>query len=121
LSRGLRGFTENLEEDFPKMSDWTFITNHGLVLASIAKNPEKTAREISGDVGITERTTHKIIMDLEKDGYIKRVKVGRKNTYRIHPDVPIKTADAAVGELLAMLGWKRRKRQGAAEMLKKAI
>lgn len=93
------------------MADWTFITNHGLVLASMAKNPKKTARQISDDVGVTERTTHKIIMDLEKDGYIKRVKVGRKNTYKIHPDVPIKTGGAAVGELLAMLGWKRRKSQ----------
>jgi len=97
------------------MADWTFITNHGLVLASIAKNPEKTARKISGDAGITERTAHKIIIDLEQEGYIERVKVGRQNTYRIHPDVPIRTGDAAVGELLAMLGWKRRKKEKAAE------
>ena len=92
------------------MADWTFITNHGLVLASIAKNPQKTAREISGDIGITERTTHKIIVDLEQEGYIERVKVGRQNTYRIYPDVPIRTGDAAVGELLSMFGWKRRKK-----------
>lgn len=97
------------------MAYWTFITNHGLVLASIAKNPEKTAREISGDVGITEKTTHKIIADLEQEGYIKRVKVGRKNTYKVHTDVPIRTGDAAVGELLAMLGWKRRKKEKTAE------
>jgi predicted transcriptional regulator len=110
LSRGfLEFFQKNFEEDF-KMAYWTFITNHGLVLASIAKNPEKTAREISGDVGITEKTTHKIIVDLEQEGYIERGKIGRKNTYRIHPDVPIRTGDAAVGELLAMLGWKRRKK-----------
>ena len=102
------------------MSDWTFITNHGLVLASIAKNPEKTAREISGDVGVTERTAHKIIVDLEQEGYIERVKVGRNNTYRIHPDVPIRTGDAAVGDLLVMLGWKRRKKQKTAETSEKA-
>ena len=102
------------------MSEWAFITNHGLVMASIAKNPEKTAREISGDIGITERTAHKLIIDLEQEGYIERVKVGRQNTYRIHPDVPIRTGDAAVGELLAMLGWKRRKRQKTAETPEKA-
>jgi DNA-binding IclR family transcriptional regulator len=102
------------------MSDWTFITNHGMVLASIAKNPEKTAREISDDAGITERTAHKIIIDLEQEGYIERVKVGRNNTYRIHPDVPIRTGDAAVGELLTMLGWKRRKRQNTAETVEQA-
>ena len=91
------------------MNEWTFITNHGLVLTSIANNPEKTAREIGDDVGVTERTAHKIIMDLEKEGYITKNKVGRQNIYGIHPDVPIKTGNASVGELLMMLGWKRRK------------
>jgi DNA-binding Lrp family transcriptional regulator len=91
------------------MSDWTFITNHGLVLASIANNPQKTAREIGNDIGITERTAHKIILDLERDGYITKTKVGRHNTYRIHSGVPIKSGEAAVEELLLMLGWKRRK------------
>jgi len=95
------------------MTEWTFVTNHGLVLASIAKHREKTAREIGDDVGITERTAHKIIMDLEMEGYITKIKVGRQNKYRIHPGVPIKDemSDAAVGELLTMLGWKRRKRR----------
>ena len=90
------------------MAEWTFITNHALVLASIAKNPDMTAREISDDIGITERTAHKIITDLDKDGYITKSRVGVKNTYRIHPEVPIKTANSAVGELLKLLGWKRR-------------
>ena len=98
------------------MSEWTFITNHGLVLASIAKSLEKTAREIGDDVGVTERTAHKIIMDLEKEGYITKTKVGTRNTYRIHPSVPIKTGDADVGELLMVLGWKRRKKRKTAEI-----
>jgi len=93
------------------MPEWTFITNHGLVLASIAKHPEKTAREIGDDVGITERTAHKIIMDLAREGYITKTKVGVQNTYTIHPDLQIKTGDASVGELLVMLGWKRRGRR----------
>src|SRR3972149_5092259 len=92
------------------MSDWAFIPRHGLVLATIAKNPEKTAREIGDDVGVTERTAHKIITDLERDGYITKTKVGTRNTYRIHPSVPLKAGDAAVGELLTMLGWKRYRR-----------
>lgn len=96
------------------MGDWTFITKHGLVLASIAKNTQKTAREIGDDVGVTERTAHKIINDLEKDGYITKTKVGTRNTYLIHPRVPIKAGDAAVGELLTMLGWKRPRRQKTA-------
>jgi DNA-binding Lrp family transcriptional regulator len=110
LSSGFLGFLKNYR-GILKMSDWTFITNHGLVLASIAKNPERTAREIGDDVGVTERTAHKIIMELDSDGYITKTKVGKRNAYRIHPGVPIKSGDAAVGELLMMLGWKRQKRQ----------
>lgn len=90
------------------MSDWTFVSNHGLVLASIAKHPEKTAREVGDDVGITERTAHKIINDLAKEGYLTKIKVGVQNSYTIHPDLQIRTGDASVGELLMMLGWKRR-------------
>ena len=93
------------------MSDWTFVTNHALVLASIAKKTDQTAREIGDDVGVTERTAHKIILDLERDGYITKTKVGVKNKYRIHPTLPIKSTDGEVGELLTILGWKRRTRQ----------
>jgi DNA-binding Lrp family transcriptional regulator len=93
------------------MGEWTFVTNHALVLAAIAKNKGLTAREIGDNVGVTERTAHKIISDLEKDGYITKIKVGVKNIYRIHPELPIKTADGAVGELLQLLGWTRRKRK----------
>ena len=95
------------------MAEWSFITNHGLVLAAIARHPHSTAREIGDSVGVTERSAHKIINDLEEAGYITKMKVGRNNKYRIHPDVPLKDedSDAAVGELLVMLGWKRRKRE----------
>ena len=87
------------------MSDWNFLSNHGLVLISIARNPEKTARDISNDVGLTERTTHKIIVDLVNEGYITRNKIGRNNTYKIHPNKEIKdtVTDASIGELLAPL------------------
>ena len=68
------------------MGDWTFVTKYALVLASIANNPDRTAREIGDDIGTTERTAHKIIIDLENDGYLTKMKVGVKNTYRIHPE-----------------------------------
>ena len=95
------------------MAEWSFITNHGLVLATIAKHPLITAREIGGIVGITERAAHKIIKDLDEAGYITKTKIGRRNKYKIHPDVPLKdkSSDSAVGELLVMLGWKRRGRK----------
>jgi uncharacterized membrane protein len=61
------------------MSDWKFITNHRLVLATIKKGEGKTTREI----GVTERTAHHIIMDIEKKSYITIQKIGNKNSYNI--------------------------------------
>ena len=103
------------------MPEWSFFTNHGLVLVAIAKHRRSTAREIGDAVGITERAAHKLIRDLEEAGYITKTKVGRKNQYRIHPDVPLKdeVSDAAVGELLVILGWKPRKRRAKTETPKK--
>jgi len=97
------------------MAEWSFVTNHGLVLAAIAMHPQSTAREVGDTVGITERSAHKIIKDLEQEGYITKIKVGRNNKYKIHPDVPLKdeVSDSAVGELLVVLGWKRRRKQKA--------
>jgi hypothetical protein len=106
------------------MSEWSFITNHGLVLAAIARGLGRTAREIGDVVTITERAAHKIINDLEAAGYVTKTRVGRQNTYQIHPDVPLKdeASDAAVGELLVVLGWqwggrrvRRRATAGVAE------
>lgn len=88
------------------MREWSLITSHGLVLATISRDSHKTAREIGNDVGITERTAHKIIVELEKAGYIKRIKVGTRNTYTINSDVPLESrlSDASVGDLLTLFG-----------------
>jgi DNA-binding Lrp family transcriptional regulator len=92
------------------MSDWTFVTNHSLVLSYINRNSRTTALGIAQAVGITERTAHKIIADLEQSGYITRKKVGRQNRYLINPGLSIRQPgheEVAVGELLKVLGWKR--------------
>ena len=87
------------------------ITNHGLVLASISRNPRKTIRELGDDVGITERTAYGIVVDLEKAGYIKRTKVGTRNVYAINHNMPLvsRLSDASVGDLLAIFGRQHRK------------
>ena len=87
-------------------SKWTFITNHGLVLSYIFHNPSHTAREISINVGITERTAHKMISDLEEAGYIRRRKSGRRNLYQVDPELPLRhhsKNDILVSNLLAAL------------------
>ena len=88
---------------------WTFITNHGLVLSHISHHSRSTAREIANAIGVTERTTHKIISDLELAGYIQRRKVGRRNVYRVDPDLPLRhhtKQDILVSELLEALAVK---------------
>ena len=94
------------------MKEWSLITNHGLVLAAISRNSKKTIRQIGDDVGITERTAYGIVVDLEKAGYIKRTKVGTRNTYTINHDMPLvsRLSDASVGDMLALFGWQKPKK-----------
>ena len=93
------------------MREWSLITNHGLVLATISKNPKKTLREIGNDVGLTERTVYEIVADLVEAGYIEKTKVGMRNIYSINHDMPLvsRLSDASVGDLLALFGWQRQK------------
>lgn len=89
-----------------KSGKWTFITNHGLVLSYIFHHPSHTAREIANHVGVTERTTHKIISDLESGGYVNRKKSGRKNLYSVESGLPLRhhtKQDILVEDLLEAL------------------
>ena len=88
---------------------WTFITNHGLVLSYIFHNDRSTAREIANYIGVTERTTHKIISDLEQEGYIERRKSRRRNVYRVDPTLPLRhhtKQDVLVEDVLEALSGK---------------
>lgn len=96
------------------MAEWKFLTNHALVLCAIAKQPRITVREIATSIGITERTTRNIIADLEANGYIAKKREGRRIRYRINPDLPLRQdlqQGKAVGDLLEVLGWKRKQRK----------
>jgi DNA-binding transcriptional ArsR family regulator len=96
------------------MPQWKFLTNHALVLCLIAQQSRITAREISLTVGITEKATRNIIGDLEADGYVSKKREGRRIRYRIDADLPLRhemQQDKAIGDLLEILGWKRRKRR----------
>jgi len=97
------------------MPGWKFLTNHALVLCLVAQQPRITAREISLTIGITEKATRNIINDLESDGYVTKKREGRRLRYGINPDLPLTSErqqdNAAIGDLLEILGWKRRKKQ----------
>ena len=70
--------------------DWTFLTNHAHVFLCIADEPNMLMRDVSRRVGITERAVQRIVVDLEKAGYLKRIRHGRRNHYVVHDDLPFR-------------------------------
>jgi predicted transcriptional regulator of viral defense system len=62
---------------------WTFITNHAAVFSLLTKHSRITAREISHEIGITERSVRMIISDLDKSGYISKIGEGRSVRYLV--------------------------------------
>ncbi len=86
---------------------WTFLTNHAHVLICIAQDPESRLRDIAERVGITERSTQSIVADLVDGGYLVRSRVGRRNHYEVHTDLPFRhpvEQDHQVSSLIDLLG-----------------
>ncbi|HMS88541.1 MAG TPA: MarR family transcriptional regulator [Acidimicrobiales bacterium] len=77
-------------EEHAAPSSWTFLTNHAHVLLCIASDPESRGRDIADRVGITERAAQAIVSDLVSAGYVTRTRVGRRNHYEVHPDLPLR-------------------------------
>jgi predicted transcriptional regulator len=85
---------------------WKFLTNHARVLVCIAGDPGVLLREVSEQVGITERAAHRIVTELAAGGYIKRERNGRRNQYTIQSGVALPDRLGRVkrvGDLLAIL------------------
>ena len=72
----------------------------------IAQNPDIRLRDLAEHVGITERAAQRIVVDLVDAGYVKRLRVGRRNHYVINPKAKMRHAaqqGRPVGELLHLL------------------
>lgn len=68
---------------------WRFLTNHGRVLLCLVHDPDLRIRDLALVLGITERSTQKILGDLVKAGYVTRRRVGRRNAYEVHVETPL--------------------------------
>jgi DNA-binding MarR family transcriptional regulator len=85
---------------------WTFLTNHAHVLLVVRRDPDVRLRDLAGAVGITTRASQLILGDLERAGYLRRTRLGRRNRYTVlggplrHP----LEQGRAVEDLLAALG-----------------
>jgi hypothetical protein len=85
--------------------EWKFLTNYGLVLLCISRDPGMRLRDIAETLGITERATHRIVSGLVDSGYVERQRVGRRNSYEIRSELPIPALerDVQLGDLLGIV------------------
>jgi DNA-binding MarR family transcriptional regulator len=63
---------------------WNFLSNHGLIILHLVRNPKATLREIALDTHLTERAVYQIVRELEEGEFIEKRKVGRRNFYTIN-------------------------------------
>ena len=85
---------------------WFVLTNHGNVLLCVARDPTIRISEIARSVGIGERAAQKIVADLVADGFLARIKEGRRNRYEINRKAHLRHplfADLEIGPLLDVL------------------
>ncbi|MEJ7789030.1 MAG: hypothetical protein WKF29_04015 [Thermoleophilaceae bacterium] len=95
----------------------SLLTHHAEALLCVANTPAMRLKDIAQCIGITERAAHRIICELEADGYLTRHREGRRNRYEVHsqgPLDPASGADASVGDLLRLLSRFRAQRPIAA-------
>ena len=90
----------------PERHAWRFLTNHTQVLLCIAATPDIRMRDVATQVGITERAAQRILADLAEAGYVERAREGRRNQYRVNPDVHMRhpaQEGVEIGNLLQLL------------------
>jgi hypothetical protein len=85
---------------------WRFLTNHAHVLTCIAADPNLRLRDVAATVGITERTAAQIVNNLEQAGYLTKARDGRRNTYEVREELPLRHPQhrhRTVGDLIRFL------------------
>ena len=96
--------------DGPVPKEWRFLTNYGLTLVCIAADPGLRMRDIADRVGITERAAHRIVSALVEAGYVAKQRTGRRNSYEVRQDQPLRLPlerDLQLGSLLAAVSETR--------------
>ncbi len=89
--------------------EWTFLSNYGHVLVSLSRDPEARMREVAEAVGITERAVQQIVAELVGQGYLRKVKVGRRNHYNVVETTHLRhelETHVTVGDFLGLLAGR---------------
>ncbi len=82
--------TKPRKETSAPAHDFTFLTNHSHVLICLAKGENMTLREVALRVGITERAVLAIVKDLAIAKVLSVSKQGRRNVYKINPQIHLR-------------------------------
>ena len=91
------------------MTDWLFLSRHGVALLCIARDPDSRLLDIAASVGITERAAHTLVSQLVEGGYLKKTRNGVRNRYEVQRNAPMRhplIRHQTVGQLLDALGPK---------------
>jgi DNA-binding IclR family transcriptional regulator len=83
---------------------WAFITSHAAILLEVFRHPDATVRELAAAADLTERQAHRVLADLVSSGYITRSRVGRRNTYRVNEERPMRHRTVAHHQIRELLG-----------------
>ena len=89
---------------------WTFLSNYAHVLVCLARDPKMRLRDVAAQVRVTERAVQRIVLELESAGVVTRIKAGRRNSYEIDRNLPLRhplEAHRTIGDLLKLAGSSR--------------
>ncbi|HVA22925.1 MAG TPA: winged helix-turn-helix domain-containing protein [Chloroflexota bacterium] len=75
-----------------KPGRWSFFSNHLHVLECLLRHPGATLVEVAALVEISPRAVQTIVNDLVEAGYLVRSRHGRRNSYVVDLDAPLRHA-----------------------------
>ncbi|HUZ85199.1 MAG TPA: helix-turn-helix domain-containing protein [Gaiellales bacterium] len=83
---------------------WSFLTNHAIVLLHLAEHPDVRIVEIAEHAKLSRRAAQMIVHDLVEAGYVRRSRIGRRNSYAVEGGLRLRRLPmASVQQLLALL------------------
>lgn len=72
------------------MTKCRFVTNHATVLSVISRHGQMPARDIAVQLEIGVRTVHRVVSELEAEGYIERASGKTPSGYQVHLWLPLR-------------------------------
>ncbi len=93
---------------YPPQLAAPLLSNAGRVLATVMKEPGATMRKIAHRCDKTERAVWQLLLELERAGFLRRYRQGRRNRYEVNLSAVARQLEGEGALLLALgiLGWE---------------